>query len=506
MKLFKEAFKKSNTRWMSDEIYNGFGFRHLSDVTSYYVHPDSISRKTALSQPIAEAVSIFTDLYAALMFNDRSFGDVYYSDDLSYVHLDLFMSEEHRDRGLVDGKVHSYKAALVDNSEIHIAAYDRNGSVLEDIHEDEMVSLNKFLPAFCLLLARDILEDVRFRMEVEDFCINNDMLTFIKINENFYQKNKEEDFTTDYGLVFDVDRNSYSALSKDFEKGEKKAEKEERPLVFRFRSEEFSDSQLELIPDLSEEFVLPENLEYLCNAVTNEDVLSVLFHGPAGTGKTMNCKLICQECRLPLMETINCTENLDEFVLGKYIPEGDRIIFKESYVTKAIREGGAVVFEEINFARPQYLSFLNSLLDDNGFVRLDNGEVVRRHRNFRFFATMNVGYFGTRELNQALYNRFNTVFEIKELDDNAIRRMLIARVPQSRQHVTKMLKVYHKIKKAIEKEGLDIVISPRNLENWARMAKYEGYVEASEKTIVPVARNDRVMENTIRGIIKLFRW
>ena len=34
--------------------------------------------------------------------------------------------------------------------------------------------------------------------------------------------------------------------------------------------------------------------------------------------------------------------------------------------TKAIREGGAVVFEEINFAKPQYLAFLNSLLDDNG--------------------------------------------------------------------------------------------------------------------------------------------
>lgn len=37
-----------------------------------------------------------------------------------------------------------------------------------------------------------------------------------------------------------------------------------------------------------------------------------------------------------------------EFVLGKYIPQDDKIIFKESYVTKAIREGGAVVFEEIN--------------------------------------------------------------------------------------------------------------------------------------------------------------
>lgn len=57
------------------------------------------------------------------------------------------------------------------------------------------------------------------------------------------------------------------------------------------------------------------------------------------------------------METVNCTENLDEFVLGKYIPDGEKIVFKESYVTKAVREGGAVVFEEINFAKPHILLF-----------------------------------------------------------------------------------------------------------------------------------------------------
>ena len=145
----------------------------------------------------------------------------------------------------------------------------------------------------------------------------------------------------------------------------------------------------------------------------------------------MSCKLVCQSIGLPIMETINCTENLDEFVLGKYIPQDDKIVFRESFVTRAIRDGGAVVFEEINFAKPQYLAFLNSLLDDNGFVRLDNGDVVRRHPNFRFFATMNLGYFGTKELNQALY---------------------------------------------------------------------------TEKTIIPVAKCDRTLEDTIRGILMLYKW
>ena len=158
------------------------------------------------------------------------------------------------------------------------------------------------------------------------------------------------------------------------------------------------------------------------------------------------------------------------------------------------------------FAKPQYLAFLNSLLDDNGFVRLDNGDVVKRNPNFRFFATMNLGYFGTKELNQALYNRFNGIVEIAALSDEAIKRMLVTRVPECKPVVDKILGVYHKLKKKIESEELDVVISPRNLENWARLAKYDGYIKAAEKTIIPVAKCDRTLEDTIRGILMLYKW
>ena len=276
--------------------------------------------------------------------------------------------------------------------------------------------------------------------------------------------------------------------------------------IIQFPEDAFTEEQKTLVPHLGSEFVLPGNLKSVCNAVASGDLLAVLFHGPAGTGKTISCKLVSQAIGLPIMETINCTENLDEFVLGKYIPQDDKIIFKESYVTKAIRDGGAVVFEEINFAKPQYLAFLNSLLDDNGFVRLDNGEVVKRNPNFRFFATMNMGYFGTKELNQALFNRFSAIIEIAALSDEAISRMLTTRVPECTPLVDKIIGVYHKIKKKVEAEELDVVISPRNLENWARLAKYDGYIKAAEKTIIPVAKCDRALEDTIRGIMMLYKW
>lgn len=119
---------------------------------------------------------------------------------------------------------------------------------------------------------------------------------------------------------------------------------------------------------------------------------------------------------------------------------------------------------------------------------------------------MNIGYYGTRELNQALYNRFNNIIEIGELSDKSIRRMLISRVSQCEPMVEKIISVFNKIKRKIENEELDMVISPRNLENWAKLAKYEGYVSAAEKTIIPIAKCDRIFEETIRSIIVLYKW
>ena len=360
-----------------------------------------------------------------------------------------------------------------------------------------------------VLLGREIDEDTEYRTVMENFVDGPVADVFVNLHEDFYQNHKMDEYELEYKDLSDVETRGWHSWAESYaiirENKAAAVEKTEGPL-HKFSEEVFSEEQKTLIPNLSSEFVLPENLFSVCNAVSTGDLLAVLFHGPAGTGKTISCKLVAQTVGLPIMETINCTENLDEFILGKYIPQNDKILFKESYVTKAIRDGGAVVFEEINFAKPQYLAFLNSLLDDNGFVRLDNGEVVKRNPNFRFFATMNMGYFGTKELNQALYNRFSAIIEVAALSDEAIALMLTTRVPECTPMVEKILGVYRKIKKKIEAEELDVVISPRNLENWTRLAKYDGYVKAAEKTMIPIAKCDRALEDTIRGIIMLYKW
>jgi len=434
-------------------------------------------------------------------------GDYFYNDEKSHFLLELKVPSELGNAGIISKEVAVYRSYLKDNG-ISFGAFRKNGTFIEDEIEP-LTSLYKLLPCFLVLLAREMEINADFFPLMENFLETPAADVFVNISEDFYQNHKSED----YGLVYSAEApfetknflscsSTYTAIKENKHQSEIASEVK----IQRFAGNVFKEEYIDLVPRLPEEFILAKELRSLCNAVYSGDSRATLFHGPAGTGKTMSCKLVCQTIGLPIMDTVNCTENLDEFILGKYIPQDDKIVFIESYVTKAVRDGGAVVFEEINFAKPQYLAFLNSLLDDNGFVRLDSGEIVKRHQNFRFFATMNVGYYGTRELNQALFNRFNSVIALAELSDDAIKNMLSARVPECTPFIDKMLGVYKKLKKKIESEELEIVISPRNLENWARIARHEGYILAAEKTILPVAKNDKVLEAAIRGIIYLYRW
>lgn len=509
MNLFKIAFKI--VRNNSKIIYKGFGFKHLSDATQYYVHPCNQSYKgtTTLCQPIGEAVIFFSSMLSSIMNSDSEnpLGDYWVSKNKDEFFLEINIPKDYRENKILEPEIFSYKAYLKGEN-LNVAAYDKDGKEIPGSMEYIQL-LYKLLPTFCILMARELERNIQYRTIMEKFLENPEPDTFVNLNEDIYQMHKNDDYTLNYGKIPFIKKSDFTSFSSSYEtirENKKALNKNDEIKVNKFADCEFSEEQKKYIPNLSEEFVLPNKLRSVCNAIAGGDVLTMLFHGPAGTGKTISCKLVCQAIGLPIMETINCTENLDEFVLGKFIPQDDKIIFKESYVIKAIREGGAVVFEEINFAKPQYLAFLNSLLDDNGFVRLDNGEVVHRHKNFRFFATMNLGYFGTKELNQALYNRFNAIIEVAVLSDESIKRMLVARVPECKKVVDKIIGVYHKLQKKIEAEELDVVISPRNLENWARLAKYEGYMTAAEKSIIPVAKCDRVLEQTFRGILMLYKW
>lgn len=497
--------KESSKVYRSDfEVYEGYGFKILDNIDGKILTQYGITgeRVLAINQCLAEALIVFKNEF---LREEQTFEKENYfyrrlaSDGKEASYLEYYPSE------LIKGNLEflpemaCYKVHLADNN-ISIAAYDEKGILYEG---EKLDIYHRFMLALMAFIGTEMLMNKDFAAAMKDFATTPVKGNFVYAYALFSLKHKK-----DSNIEISYKDMGYLRLDSSWEKiMPKKHEAEEKPVIEKPVpvNTEFSERLMQYMPKLSSELVLPTKLEKIAQAVLKGDVLTLLLHGPAGTGKTSACKLIGKAIGFPVI-SINCTDALDEFVLGKFIPQGDQIVFAESDITLAIREGGIVVFEEINFAKPQYLAFLNSLLDENAFVRLDNNQIVKRHKNFRFFATMNLGYFGTKELNQALYNRFNCIAELPALEDASISKMLTARVPECKPFVKKMLAIYNKIRMMIEQNELDIVISPRNLENWARLAKYQGYVEAAETTIIPVAKQDEKLEENIRDLIYTLKW
>lgn len=496
----------------SKEIFEGFGLSHnqiIDELLPVMELPPG--GMVLIAQTIAEAIILFGENLQDIINAGNDSGDIRWDDENSTIYLELNVPRKWRENGIINSKVYFYRAVL-EEGRMNICAYDEVGKAIPANIEFPK-QFSKFLPMVAVIIASDMIKNDSINKTLMDFAKKPSDINLAKIYVSFYKRHRPQVYDVSYEIITTGQFKDFNSL-RQYYNNELKPLKEDiisensgsKETDFQFPKGTFKDEYLDLIPKLGKEYIFPENLLSLSKAVSSGDIRSVLLHGPAGTGKTMSCKLIAQLINMPIMDTVNCTENLDEFVLGKYIPEGNSIVFKESYVTKAIREGGTVVFEEINFAKPQYLAFLNSLLDDNGFVRLDNGELIKRNKNFRFFATMNIGYFGTKELNQALYNRFQAIVEIRELSDIAIRTMLVERVPECAGFVDDAISLYHKIKDKIRREELDIVISPRNLENWMKMCKYEPLEDAAEKTIIPIARGDKDLEIDLKLMIKQCKW
>lgn len=508
--LFQAAFKSNRN---SKTVFNGpdmpdLGLEHLSAVSQFYHSPHANGKDLCLPQSLAEGVAL-----AAYVLRTQQF-HIINQHSSQVMECRFVIPREYRELDVVESNLHHYNVKLdLKTKHITLGAFSENGQFIRENRgcataSDQPMfffsSRYKLLPiiaAYCLLLSGN---NADYKNALHSYIKNANKLPKDKAGELFcylcdelYHTYKEEPVLVLYKNIAIRSKAATAASVAP-------------PSIVdlpSFAADCFPEANLSYIPHLAKEFQLPPLETAYVPAVYNGDVKSVLFYGPAGTGKTALVKLYCQAMQLPLMEIINCSEGMTDTILGKYIPVEEKIIFRESNIVEAVRNGGAIAFEEINFSKPEHMAFLNSLLDDNGFILLDNGEKIKRHPNFRFFATMNVGYAGTRELNDALYNRFQLIAEIPDLPEVAILNMLSSRVPECTQYLRQILDVYRKIKKYIQQsEFSTATISPRNLENWVRMAKYVGYEQAAERTIIQCAKFDKDSEAAFRKIIENYNW
>lgn len=141
---------------------------------------------------------------------------------------------------------------------------------------------------------------------------------------------------------------------------------------------------------------------------------NVLIYGPTGPGKTTSVEAWCASRGLRLA-TISGNATLEpSHLFGKYVSDGNGgFAWIDGPVTDVARNGGAIIFDELNFINMKVITPSYPMLDARRSLTLldHHGETIELHPDVTIFATMNPGYIGTSPLNAAFRNRFDIQIE-----------------------------------------------------------------------------------------------
>lgn len=110
-------------------------------------------------------------------------------------------------------------------------------------------------------------------------------------------------------------------------------------------------------------------------------------------------------------------------LIGADTLKDGQVEFREGPVSRCARLGGFGVLDEVNMAKSEALAVLHATLDHRRVIEVSGYDRIRLDEATRFIGTMNYGYAGTRELNEALVSRF-VVVDMPIISDENLKKLL----------------------------------------------------------------------------------
>ena len=155
----------------------------------------------------------------------------------------------------------------------------------------------------------------------------------------------------------------------------------------------------------------------------------LLLAGPKATGKNVLAENLAALFGRPLWD-VSMYINVDAAALiGADTLRGGQVVFREGPICRAARAGGFGVLDEVNMAKNEALAVLHAALDFRRVIDVPGYERIGLDPAARFIGTMNYGYAGTRELNEALVSRF-VVLDMPVISQENLRKLLARRFPR----------------------------------------------------------------------------
>ena len=150
---------------------------------------------------------------------------------------------------------------------------------------------------------------------------------------------------------------------------------------------------------------------------------NVLLSGSKATGKNILAENLAWIFGRPSYN-ISFNVNTDSSsLIGTDTFVDNEVRLRRGPVYQCAENGGFGVFDEINMAKNDAVSVLHATLDYRRIIDVPGYDKIELHPATRFIGTMNYGYAGTRELNEALVSRF-LVIDMPELSEENLRKII----------------------------------------------------------------------------------
>ena len=165
---------------------------------------------------------------------------------------------------------------------------------------------------------------------------------------------------------------------------------------------------------------------------------NILLVGPKATGKNVLAENLSAVFNRPQWD-ISFYLNTDAAsLIGTDTFKNGEVSLRRGPIYKCAEEGGFGILDEINMAKNESLSVLHATLDFRRIIDVPGYDRIALSPCTRFIATMNYGYAGTREVNEALASRF-MVINMPIISADNLKKLLLTAHPNLKEYYADQL-------------------------------------------------------------------
>ena len=272
----------------------------------------------------------------------------------------------------------------------------------------------------------------------------------------------------------------------------------------------------DLIPDTDPNYIFRKQyVEEVAYAIERNQ--NCMLVGDAGVGKSSLVEQLGAIAKRPVRRANLHGESDTTIFVGRDKPtevNGVRqMVYERGLLAEAMEEGFWLLLDEIDAALQPVLFVFQQVLEDGGKLILEDGKgtVIRKHPDFRIFATANtVGiasrnrlfYSGTMgRMNEATLDRFGCVIHVEPLEPALEEKVICSKVPDLDEDFVKaIVRIANETRNQLKEEQLSCTFSTRRCLQWAQAMTRFHPLRAAKMTVLNKLNADdyKVLEGVVQ--------